>query len=60
MAENYGILIGGGFRETKGKVLRIGHMGYNATLMNMITTLAALDRTMGDIKKTGPIADPIK
>ena len=60
MAENYGILVGGGFRETKGKVLRIGHMGYNATLMNIITTLAALGRTMGEIKKSGPIADPIK
>lgn len=51
MAENYGILIGGGFRETKGQLLRIGHMGYNATLTNIITTLAALERTMDEIKK---------
>jgi aspartate aminotransferase-like enzyme len=55
MAKDYEILIGGGFRETKGQLLRIGHMGYNATWTNIIATLAALHKTMDEIKKRGAI-----
>jgi len=52
MAEKYGVLIGGGFRETKGRLLRIGHMGYQASLTNILTTLAAMERTMNDLRKS--------
>ncbi len=51
MAEKYGVLIGGGFRETKGRLLRIGHMGYQASITNILTTLAAMERTLNDLKK---------
>jgi aspartate aminotransferase-like enzyme len=52
MAEKYGVLIGGGFRETKGRLLRIGHMGYQASLTNILTTLAAMERTLNDLRKS--------
>jgi aspartate aminotransferase-like enzyme len=51
MVQKYGILIGGGYKETKGELLRIGHMGYQATLTNIMTTLAALEGTLTDLKK---------
>ena len=60
MVQKYGILIGGGYKETKGELLRIGHMGYHATLTNIITTLAALEGTLADLKKKKPIAVPAK
>lgn len=49
MAEKYGVLIGGGYGETKGKVLRIGHMGYQATTVNIITAMEALRLTLKDL-----------
>ena len=52
MVEKYGILIGGGYKETKGELLRIGHMGYHATLTNIMTTLAALEGTLADLQKS--------
>jgi alanine-glyoxylate transaminase/serine-glyoxylate transaminase/serine-pyruvate transaminase len=39
----YGIEIGGGLGELKGKIWRIGLMGYNATQMNVTQFLAALE-----------------
>jgi len=51
MVEKYGVLIGGGFRETKGQLLRIGHMGYQASMTNILTTLGAMERTLGELKK---------
>lgn len=50
MSERYGILIGGGYKELKGQLLRIGHMGYQASLTNMLSTIAALERTLNDLK----------
>jgi aspartate aminotransferase-like enzyme len=58
MAETFGILIGGGFRETKGKLLRIGHMGYNATLTNINTTMTGLRRVMEGLNTTRTTAAP--
>jgi aspartate aminotransferase-like enzyme len=52
MSETWGILIGGGFRETKGKLLRIGHMGYNATLTNITTTMMGLGTIMEELKRS--------
>lgn len=43
IATKYGILIGGGYRELKGKVLRIGHMGYQAHLPFLSATMDALE-----------------
>lgn len=43
MKEQYNIMLAGSFDEFSGKVIRIGHMGANATVSNMIETLEALD-----------------
>jgi aspartate aminotransferase-like enzyme len=50
MAEKYGVLIGGGYGETKGKVLRIGHMGYQATIANIIATMETLRLTLRELR----------
>jgi pyridoxamine--pyruvate transaminase len=46
MAKNSGILIGGGFKELKGHVLRIGHMGYQAQRSFMAATMDALGEAL--------------
>lgn len=43
MLEKHNIMLAGSFDEFSGKVIRIGHMGANATIDNMTETLAALD-----------------
>jgi aspartate aminotransferase-like enzyme len=43
IVKRYGILIGGGYRELKGKVLRIGHMGYSAHMPFVSATMDALE-----------------
>ena len=53
MSERYGVLIGGGYRELKGQLLRIGHMGYQSSSTNIRTTIAALERTLNDLNKKG-------
>jgi len=60
MVEKYGILIGGGYKETKGELLRIGHMGYQATLTNIMTTISALERTLLEVRADKTIAVPAK
>ncbi|MDG6994526.1 MAG: alanine--glyoxylate aminotransferase family protein [Nitrososphaerota archaeon] len=47
VARKYGILIGGGYRELKGKVLRIGHMGYQAQKIFIAATMDALEDVLG-------------
>jgi pyridoxamine---pyruvate transaminase len=42
----HGILIGGGYRELKGHVLRIGHMGYQAQRSFIAATLDALEDSL--------------
>ncbi|MBQ8662953.1 MAG: alanine--glyoxylate aminotransferase family protein [Eubacterium sp.] len=49
MREDYGIMIAGSFDVFAGKVIRIGHMGANATVENMIETLAGLDGTFAKL-----------
>ena len=39
-------MLAGSFDELSGKVIRIGHMGANATVSNMIETLGALDAVL--------------
>ena len=46
MAAKHGILIGGGYRELKGQVLRIGHMGYQAQRSFMAATIDALEDSL--------------
>lgn len=46
MREEHNILIAGSFDVFSGKVIRIGHMGNNASVENMKETLKALDETL--------------
>ncbi|MGI0080185.1 MAG: pyridoxal-phosphate-dependent aminotransferase family protein, partial [Nitrososphaerales archaeon] len=46
MAAKHGILIGGGYRELRGQVLRIGHMGYQAQRSFISATVDALEDTL--------------
>jgi aspartate aminotransferase-like enzyme len=46
MAKSYGILISGGYRELKGKVLRIGQMGYQAQIPFVSATMDALESVL--------------
>ena len=42
-------LTAGSFDELSGKVIRIGHMGSNANVVDMIETLDALDDTLREL-----------
>lgn len=44
--QKHHILLAGSFDELTGKVIRIGHMGANATVSNLTETLYALDDTL--------------
>lgn len=46
VAKKYAILIGGGYKELRGRVLRIGHMGYQAHLPFVMATMDALEAVM--------------
>jgi len=46
LLEEYDIEIGGGFGPLKGRLLRIGLMGYNACRKNVDTVLAALEHVL--------------
>lgn len=46
MKSEHGIMLAGSFDDLAGKVIRIGHMGANATISNMIETLGALDTVL--------------
>jgi aspartate aminotransferase-like enzyme len=46
VAKRHGILIGGGYKELKGRVLRIGHMGYQAQRSFMAATLDAMEDSL--------------
>ncbi len=43
LVARHSVLLAGGFRELKGKIIRIGHSGYAATISNAIASLAALE-----------------
>lgn len=46
MRKEHGIMLSGSFDELSGKVIRIGHMGTNATLEHMLITMQALSKTL--------------
>jgi len=48
MAEDHGIRIAGGQADMKGKIFRIGHMGY-VDKIDVIGVLAALEMTLADL-----------
>lgn len=45
MKETHGIMLAGSFGDLAGKVIRIGHMGANANLGDMLEVMAALEET---------------
>lgn len=49
MSSKYHVMISGCFDVLAGKVIRIGHMGENARVEEMILTLDALDKTFADL-----------
>ena len=49
MREKYRIMLAGSFGELEGKVIRIGHMGANATFDNMIETLRGLTNVLEEL-----------
>jgi aspartate aminotransferase-like enzyme len=52
MKEKYNILIAGAFDVLAGKVIRIGHMGENATVDHVLETLKALEQTLQELNVT--------
>jgi alanine-glyoxylate transaminase/serine-glyoxylate transaminase/serine-pyruvate transaminase len=46
LLDEYHIEIGGGFGQLKGRLLRIGLMGYNSSPKNVYTVLAALEHVL--------------
>jgi aspartate aminotransferase-like enzyme len=51
IAKSSGILIGGGYKELKGKVLRVGHMGYQAQRSFMAATMDAFQDSLTKLEK---------
>jgi aspartate aminotransferase-like enzyme len=48
MKEKYGVTIAGGQEQYKGRIFRIGHLGYFGPF-DIITTLAALEMTLAEL-----------
>ena len=48
MSEKYGVIIAGGQQKLKGKIVRIGHMGY-VTEGDVIQTIAAFEKALIDV-----------
>jgi alanine-glyoxylate transaminase/serine-glyoxylate transaminase/serine-pyruvate transaminase len=46
LLEEYSIEVGGGFGALKGRLIRIGLMGYNSSRKNVDTILAALEHVL--------------
>lgn len=46
MKEIHGIMLAGSFGELAGKVIRIGHMGANANVADMLEVMAGLEETL--------------
>ena len=48
MSQKYGIMVAGGQKDLKGKIIRIGHMGY-VHYGDIIQTITALERAMLEV-----------
>jgi alanine-glyoxylate transaminase/serine-glyoxylate transaminase/serine-pyruvate transaminase len=55
LLSDFGIEIGGGLGDLKGKAWRIGMMGYNSRPANVLLLLAALEQVL---RKQGAKAEP--
>lgn len=49
MLQKYGVMVAGNWGELKGKVIRLGHMGYNAYPDKTIHALFALSQSLTDL-----------
>lgn len=49
MRDKYNVMISGCFDVLAGKVIRIGHMGENANVDDMVMTMDAMDKTFADL-----------
>lgn len=49
MRDKYNVMISGCFDVLAGKVIRIGHMGENANVNDMVMTMEAMDKTFADL-----------
>ncbi|MFP3144445.1 MAG: alanine--glyoxylate aminotransferase family protein [Caldisphaera sp.] len=47
--KKYGVMIAGSWSKLEGKVARIGHMGYQASLNNLLIAYSALSRSLNDL-----------
>ncbi|ABW01039.1 pyridoxal-phosphate-dependent aminotransferase family protein [Caldivirga maquilingensis] len=59
-ALKYGALIAGSWGVLKGRVLRIGHMGYTASVNAMVTALTALAKALNDSGYRVKVGDVIE
>ena len=53
MLENHNIMLAGSFGTFGGKLIRIGHMGTNATMENVMETLDALEDVLRHLQLKG-------
>lgn len=49
MWEKYGVMIGGSWGRLQGKVLRIGHMGVQASRIHLLIAITTLARALADL-----------
>ena len=58
LEQKYGVEVAGGQGLFAGKIFRVGHMGY-ATPLDMVTTLAAIEASLGQYGKACAAAEKI-
>lgn len=51
----YGVVLAGGLKDLRGRLLRIGHMGHIAQPMYVVIALSALERALHDLGHTFPL-----
>jgi alanine-glyoxylate transaminase/serine-glyoxylate transaminase/serine-pyruvate transaminase len=49
MWEKYGVMIGGSWGRLQGKILRIGHMGVQASRIHLLIAISTLARALADL-----------
>lgn len=58
-ALRYGVYIAGSWGPLRGKVLRIGHMGYTASLHIMVNAVVALAKALNDVGYRVKVGDAV-
>lgn len=59
VSAEFGVILSGGQGELKGKIFRIGHMGY-ATPLDMLTTLAAVELGLRRVGYDAPLGAGVR